>query len=292
MYRHPQTKEEEYPRTVVELLHHSLAQLVEQFPERVIDRRRSDGGHIFSMPAYEWPGAGSERGGSAEHMKYEQVVFLPERNGRVFVVSVGDKQFDSMHTVFILGDHDGGSEDLFEYDVRTGALPSYYSVLFRYSVSPRFADALLGHYHEHIQGKEERNYAFASAFEDVLQDGTRYYIGCPLFAVDPGEKSTRSGRAYANISGSITSFCRSSVVEVPEFWRDRLHGDLARRVELSRTLAHYLQGESVDPSFRTGALDEAFQGWSHTGMGRVFSSNAYDLGSEEKALLSLQKSVA
>src|SRR3989338_4860477 len=116
-YIHPRTAEGDYPRTAVELLHHSVGSLIGQFPERVIDRRRSDGRHVFGMPVYSWDGAGSERGGSAEHMRYEQVVFLPEREGRVFVVSVGDKQFDSMHTVFIVDDREGGSRDISEYDV-------------------------------------------------------------------------------------------------------------------------------------------------------------------------------
>ena len=131
MYKHSATKEGEYPRTGVELLHHSLGSLIEQFPERVIDGRRPDGKHVFfAQPAYSWDGAGSERGGSAEHMLYEQVVFLPERDGRVLVVAVGDKQFDFMHTVLIVDDREGGSGDISEYDIRRGGLPSYYSVLF------------------------------------------------------------------------------------------------------------------------------------------------------------------
>ncbi len=293
-YRHSQTKEGEYPRTAVELLHHSLGTLIEQFPERVIDRRRADGGHIFNMPAYEWSGAGSVRGGSAEHMRYEQVVFLPEREGRVSVVSVGDKQFDSMHTVFIIDDRAGSPThgDLSEYDVRSGCSPSYYSVLFRFSVSPVFAEALLEYYHAHVQGKEERNYTFSRLFEDVLGDGTRHYMGCPLFAVDPGSGSHRSGNLYVNKYGSISDFTRGCLVEVPVSWRDRLRDDLGRRQELSRSLATYLQGQAVDPSFRDTAFDQAFQGWSHTLMGRTFQSNAYDPRDEEKSLATLQKDAA
>ncbi len=285
------TKEGDYPRTAVEVLHHSLDSLIEQFPERVIDRRRADGGHIFSMPAYSWNGAGSEKGGSAEHMRYEQVVFLPEREGRVSVVSVGDKQFDSMHTVFIVDDREGSSSygDIFEYDVRSGGLPSYYSVLFRFSVSPKFADALLGYYHENIEGKKERDYTFSHVFEDILEDGTKYYIGCPLFAVDPGSGSSRSGKVYANRFGAIHDFSRGSLVEVSEFWRDRLHGDLSSRQKLSSSLAQYLQGEAVDLSFRNDGLNYAFTGWGHTFNGRTFQSNAYDRESEEKSLKELEK---
>lgn len=295
MYLHPRTREGQFPRTARELLHSSLGLLVEQFPDRVIDRRRPDDGRVMSVSAYSWPGAGSEKGGSAEHMGYERVVFLPEREGRVSVVSVGDKQFDFMRTVFILDDREGSPSEgrLFEYDISSGRAPAYYSVLFRYSVSPKFADALLGHYHSHIKGQPERDYDFVLSFEDVLEDGTRHFIGCPLFAVDPSDRSLDEGRVYANRYGSLyDGFTEGSLVEVPVFWRDSLRGEIAARERLSHSLAQYLQGEAVDPSFSDSHFQSAFDGWSHRYLERTFQSNAYDPQGEEKGLARLAKSLS
>ncbi|MSR86279.1 hypothetical protein EXS74_02695 [Candidatus Woesearchaeota archaeon] len=141
--------------------------------------------------------------------------------------------------------------------------------------------------------KRRRNNTFSSAFEDVLEDGTRHYIGCPLFAVDPSDRSSGSGRIYANRYGAIHDFSPASLVEVPEFWRGLLRDDHPRREILSRSLAHYLQGgQYADPSFVNFDLEQAFAGWSHRIGEHTFQSNAYDLKSEEKSILALQKSVA
>lgn len=244
MYRHPQTEEGQYPRTVREVLHHSFTMLCEEFPERTVARKQRENGWLPSVSAYSWPGAGSEKGGSAEHIRYEKIVFLPEKNEKVAVVSVGDRQFDSMHTILIGND----ASDLVEYDTCSGGVPSYYSVLFSYHVSPKFAEKFLDVY-QIIKDTEKHLSSFDYVLEDVLEQGTRHFFGVPLFAVDVEEERRGSGKFYITPYGYVPDFSRNYLQELSNSpWNWYLHGDLSSRENLARFIAGYLQGKVLDAS--------------------------------------------
>ncbi|MDP3727976.1 MAG: hypothetical protein Q8R18_00840 [bacterium] len=274
MYKHDLTKEEEYPRTVREVLHHSLTLLCEQFPERVILRQQKENGWLMSSAAYSWPGAGSEKGGSSEHIRYEKVVLLPEREGKVSVVSVGDKQFDHMHTVLI-HDDDGGLHDL---DSRSLSQPSYYSVLFREYISSGLAEELLSYYHAHIKDKQEKSYDFTFALEDgILDSGTSSFCAVPLFAVD---RRQGPGVYLLNKYGSVQNFGSDVERFFPESWDDRFKGNVEDRVKVSHFFADFLLGNVDSPLYDARLARKR---------GRDF--DVLDASDEEKALVHLRKAV-
>lgn len=235
MYRHEKTREGEYPRTCREVLHQSMNFLEEAFPERTIVRKVNADGWLSSVPAYSWDGAGSERGGSAEHIRYEKIVFLPEKRGKVSVVSVGDRQFDHQHTVLIYDEEYG---DLSDLDTRTFASPSYYSVLFLQTVTPSLAENMLSCYHTYIENKDYKGYYFEIALEEILEGGTRHFVGAPFFAFD---SSLSCGTFALNRNGFVESFSSDLQKFLPGTWKDCLRGNVEERKKLSQFFSDYVQ---------------------------------------------------
>ncbi|MBI5797830.1 hypothetical protein HZA98_02915 [Candidatus Woesearchaeota archaeon] len=240
MYRHPKTAEGEYPRTVREVLHHSIDMLAQQFPERVVAyHAKPEHFHQFySASGYSWPGAGSEKGGSAEHIAYERVLFLPERAGRVQAVSVGDRQYDFSNSILIMDDG-----ELSEYRPQRE-----YSVLFQLGVSPGFAERLLGYYHEKVKAVETWNISFTVAVDRLLEDGTNHFGSVPLFAFDPKETSDFYGKFSLNRHGVVID--SRDLEGFSGAWDWYLGGSHAQRTKVSRYVADHLLGEEGEETFR------------------------------------------
>src|SRR3989344_3471736 len=90
MYRNPETSDKEYPKTPRERLHYSLKLLTQEFPGSTVKASK------YKIPVFSWDGAGSERGGSAEHIRYDNIIFLPAEKDAV-AVSVGDSSERFQH---------------------------------------------------------------------------------------------------------------------------------------------------------------------------------------------------
>jgi len=228
MYKHTRTEDGEYPRTVREVLHHAVTLLAEEHPERVVPREES-----FGVSAYSWDGAGSEKGGSAEHIAYEQVVFLPEREGTVSVVSAGKKKHDLSNMVLIMDDHTG---ELSEYRRSTN-----YSALLHMGIRPELASKLLEYYQTQVKGVVEPGYSFSIALDRLLEDGTTNFRDVPLFGFDAGRESFEEGVFALNRYGTVRNG-RDLEKFMPEYWSYKLRGSIADRIGVSRFIADYMYG--------------------------------------------------
>lgn len=231
MYRHKGTKEGEYPHTAREVLHHSLTLLVNEHPSRVVPREKT-----FGIPAFSWSGAGSEKGGSAEHFWYEKIIFLPERKERVAVVSVGDRTYDFSRMVLLVDEETG---DLSEYSPQ----PEY-SVLLSVLVSPSLAETVLDYYRTKVVGVENPGYTFSIALDQILEDGTNHFNSLPLLAVDP--KQNYGGGKFLLNRNLFSDGTRSFPEFSPDSWRDSMRRDVQDRVGLSQYIADYAQGRGDD----------------------------------------------
>ncbi|MEK6899613.1 MAG: hypothetical protein AABX05_00670 [Nanoarchaeota archaeon] len=169
MYRHPETKDEEYPRTPRERLHHSLRLLSQVFPGRTV--KATD----YEIPTVSWDGAGSERGGSAEHIKYDKILFLPAEKDAV-AISVGDASERFSHRLgMILKDRYNAP---YIYDD--------YSTLLLQRLPQDSADTIVEHYLENVAGNDdsEKESNFSWAMHKLLGNGTSCFSKLPLFAYD------------------------------------------------------------------------------------------------------------
>ncbi len=171
MYRHPETKEEQYPITPRENLHHSLKLLAQEFPGRSVKASE------YEVPAFSWNGAGSESGGSAEHIRYDTILFLPAEKKDMIAVSVGDrsKEWYKQKVGMVLDDS-------------YGAQPIYkdYSVLLLQKIPEDAACRIVDQYLENVAGNEGSGKAdnFSMAMHKLLDGGTSYFWKLPLFAYD------------------------------------------------------------------------------------------------------------
>ncbi len=170
MYRNPETADEQYPRTPRENLHHSLRLLAREFPGRTVKASK------YEIPVFSWEGAGSERGGEAEYIKYDNILFLPAERD-VVAVSIGDrnKEWYKPKVGMVLDDCYGAS--LIEQE---------YSALLLQRMPKETADMILEHYVENVAGKDdpENEHQFSYAMHLLSKRGTRRFWKLPLFAYD------------------------------------------------------------------------------------------------------------
>jgi hypothetical protein len=171
MYKSSKTKDGEFPRTARETLSHSFSNLEARFPERTIGVYGAE-----CCPAYEWDGAGSEKGGSAGIVSYDKIIFIPHEDNKNLVVSVGDK-----------------NEDRY-------AFPDY-SLLLMQTLPNNLADTLIDFYKERAEQHPD-NYRLFSPLRKILQDGTHSYHSAFIFAID----GDQGDRFYTNPRGSLNAY--------------------------------------------------------------------------------------
>lgn len=170
MYRHPETKDKEYPKTLREKLHHSLRLLAREFPGRSVKASK------YEVPVFSWGGAGSESSGSAEYIKYGTILFLPAEKD-VVAVSVGDrsKEWYQQKVGMVLDDCYGAP-----------LISQEYSALLLQKMPSEAADRILEHYLENVAGNEGSESAddFSYAMHKLLDRSTGYFLKLRLFAYD------------------------------------------------------------------------------------------------------------
>lgn len=235
MYRNSHTLDEEYPKTSREILGYSLHFLSQIFPERSLSLD-------LVVPAYTWNAAGSEKGGSAEHIHYERLVFLPQAHERLLAVSVGEKKAEINGLDFVL------PNQLLAFVQGTA-----YSALFMQYMPAALAEKILLYSQEEKSDKE--NYTFDSVLEKILTDGTYHFRAIPLFAYEGGEGNfsfpflTKRHELFAHTLEVGISFS--------ELWRRHIFGSLHERLALSHFFEAYVQGASGASPFLEQSLIDA-----------------------------------
>lgn len=227
MYRHPETKDKEYPKTLREKLHHSLRLLAREFPGRSVKASK------YEVPVFSWGGAGSESGGSAEYIKYGTILFLPAEKD-VVAVSVGDRseEWYKQKVGMVLEDCYGAP-----------LIYKDYSALLLQRMPSEAADRILEHYIENVASDEDSESAdnFSYAMHKLLDRGTGYFWKLRLFAYDMEGLFVKSRRFDPNrtkllkkvdslgsaesIAQAITQYAQGKAHETPLAHFARHHSD-------------------------------------------------------------------
>ena len=189
------------------------------------------------IPAYSWHGAGSEKGGSSEYIKYEQIVFLPEKDGKIQVVSVGKKHLSGYNFILIC-------DDFGEIIGTYGPNLRDYSALLRCAITPDLADRMLA-------VEDKNSSSFKSALDKILEFATNHFKCVPLLAFDSEDSSGCFG---FNEYGHFESLKECKILH-NSFWNWKLSGDLRQRVSLSRCITEYVKGNECDSDFMDRGLD-------------------------------------
>ena len=174
MYHHPDTPTDEYPKTSREILHEGVEALAQTYPHRAIIHTPS-----FGVPAYEWEGAGSERGGSDQHIQYRRIVFLPPKDNTVTVIAAGNKASSSSGPVVC---YPNGSLGFF--------VSGGYSVITQVKIPDDLGDQLLAHHALWTPQHENQSYW---PLERLLKIPTHHFHGTLLFAYDQEYPGARDG---------------------------------------------------------------------------------------------------
>ena len=224
MYKHPETRDEEYPKTAREILNHSLEILAEKYPDRSLELK------MYPLPAYDWPGAGSEKGGSAEHIIYETLVFAPAQKDKVLAISVGNKHVEWL-------DYSGIGK---------------YSLLFRQVIPTDLAELILNYYNSNIKDKNEESEQYSEfkwAVSRLLQEGTTHFRGASIFAFDEAGREHNAGFFFKNYSFLqwIGNAFRHKDLEPITSWFWEMNGSLENRKEFSKFIAECAEGKKSLP---------------------------------------------
>lgn len=155
---------ETYPRTPRERLHYSLKLLAQEFPGRSVEASH------YKAPVFEWDGAGSEKGGSAERIKYDKIIFLPAERDAV-AVSVGDKT-------------DYGVGMIFQDEYGALRRDREYSALLLQRIPQDAANSIIDYYVEKVAGMDHSENKFSYAMHKLLKSGTSRFWKLPFFAFD------------------------------------------------------------------------------------------------------------
>tara|TARA_Y100000310_G_C20704331_1_gene833707 strand:- start:34954 stop:35778 length:825 start_codon:yes stop_codon:yes gene_type:complete len=234
MYIHPKTELEEFPRTYCEILHNSVDILAKEFPERTIPYTRD-----FGVPAYSWHGAGSMKGGSAEHIAYNNIVFLPAEKDKSIMVTSGSK-----HSSIHKGPHLLLPDGNIAFRVEVG-----YSVLARMQVPENTADKIITFYNnvEKVREKPEghdNDYRYLMAIDELLTPATREYRSIALWAFDKYESIDMREGFFTKSEYHVHQHLGNLSRVWNEDWHWKYTGSKANREELSLFLADFSRGRT------------------------------------------------
>lgn len=141
--------------------------LLKKFRENVVHM-----GKIYrNIPAYQWPGAGSEKGGSSGHLNFSKIIFAESeglKKGERLAISVGRRngQRDSGFPIMI---ENGG-------DLRIPYNPKMYGVL-RVIIPEEVAT-------EAVKREKSKGNSFDHTLYSFLKCEYSNYAGISLFAFD------------------------------------------------------------------------------------------------------------
>lgn len=172
--------------TPIEVMAYSESLISRRFPRRVAKIHEYGGKEGVWIPAYEWEGAGSEKGGSSGHLFFRKVIFADSETinkDSCLAISFGYESggIDSSRIAVLMNDS----------SVSLPYIPGMAGV-FREIVPRDFADRIIL---ESRLGREEGldeevNYwqsrvrKVSSALRELLRSGNRTYSDISLFAFD------------------------------------------------------------------------------------------------------------
>ncbi len=243
-YQHPLTPEKEYPLTAREILHASFDLLIERNPQETVR------GLNLSFPAYEWYGAGSEKGGSAEVLKFDSVIVLPHSSNISTLLSVAERPlyYSSNPTTILL---DGDPQSFHpEENITSGR---GYSVIFRLAIpSDQTAEILSFHSKE-----------LSNLLRNNLKKGVHQFRAVPIFAYDQPRDNTnpRDSHFLCEKSRGFDPFY-SLVAESysPVYFGDQdylLDHSLHTRRKVIEFFADFMQGKGKESPLMTPDLARA-----------------------------------
>lgn len=196
-------------------------------------------GSQYHLNAYEWPGAGSEKGGSAEAIVYNDIVMLPQEES-MLVIGLGDKKWF----------HNDNIGVCFGLDARNSYLLGDYSVLTRTHIHTDLATTLLEFHQEHIHEKdrpEMRDFysefaRWEGAIEKVLEGATRGFSQTLLFAFDDHYRDGKNKGFYFVPAGYWGSSATRLKKSTKGFLAKDVSFSLHDRNTLAEKIAQYAAG--------------------------------------------------
>ncbi len=223
-YRHPLTPQKEYPLTAREIIHASSEILAETYPQQTIR------GVDLHLPAYEWSGAGSERGGCSEIIQFDTFVVVPpsvSSSNRSTLISVGKRSSrNSFNQILLEGDAFSFHPEQNIYSSRG------YSVLLRMEIPPERAAEI-------ISGSSNRR-----SVESLLLPGVHNFNAVPLLAYDqPRDRADKcNSRFLSKSNGGMEQLADNLSAVASSEWNFLFSGSQENR----HTIAQFLAAFSCD----------------------------------------------
>lgn len=147
-----------------------------------------------NIPAYEWEGVGSEKGGASGYLNFNRMVFAPMENGNYLAISVGRAK----------GQRNGALPVVINYDksLTIPYNPKMYGV-FRIILPKNVVDRVLEVYEPHKKERFSRNNfekylgsvrkKIDFTLSNLIERNNRRYNGISLFAFDGEFRGLREG---------------------------------------------------------------------------------------------------
>lgn len=221
------------------------ALLSRRFPKRVVKF-----GPV-SIPAYEWPGAGSEKGGSSGHLEFNKMIFCQnqEDEDSSIAISVGREDGRRDTSSLIIRKEDD--------TLAIPYVPTMYGV-FRALVSDKFVKRVLEIYEENREEYDENreeDFSFGGegygkakkrnlnlAFVEFIKRNNYNYTGISLFAFNQKIRGLRDLGFFVKKSILIKGENLKGVLEPLEDYNDLIrHIDgRDKEIKLANSLANKL----------------------------------------------------
>jgi len=239
-YKHPLTPDQEYPLTAREILHHSF-DLLTTIGSPIHDCD-------LQIPAYEWSGAGSERGGCAELIDFNSIIVIPpvSEQGHATIVTVGDRSPTDWDSYIILeGSRYNPHSQNNIYSLRG------YTALVRMGLAAEMAEELLA-----LPSEKKRHKLYT-----LLRSGVREFRGIPLLAYDQlrDDSYAPSGQFLYRKTPHLELFEKTFSPIHSEQWDFVRSGSCVDRQNLGIFLKEFSCGDGTDSKFMTDGLRLAQQ---------------------------------
>lgn len=190
-----------------------------------------------NIPTYEWPGAGSERAGSAGILSFDRVTFATSpyelRDDQYIAISVGRGYND-------------GTVRIDDWGIRRG---EKMRAIFKVVVPEEFVDKVL---HKHNQSKGERLRGKSKeywqsprrkldyALSEFIRRNNREFFSTSLFVFDYDEDAHPRPTFFTSRYGSVSHDLRKEVTDIGDYDFTRIPKDEAESRRFASKLADIL----------------------------------------------------